>query len=108
MAAMSERLPGAMAFNAFQPLDGHRFADLVVTTRCSAAHLAPLHRVNHPVAQILRIWLRHPCWPLPIQQVESKSRRFGNPAPTQSKSRTLSRLRLDRRSPIVAARFTGG
>src|SRR5215470_13825948 len=34
MAAMSERLPGAMAFNAFQPLDGHRFADLVVTPRC--------------------------------------------------------------------------
>jgi hypothetical protein len=58
MAAMSDRLLGAMAFKALQPLDGHGFADLVMTTR-PAAHLAPLHRVDHPVAQILRIPLCH-------------------------------------------------
>jgi hypothetical protein len=28
-------------------------------------------------------------WPPPSQQVESKSRRFGNPAPIHLKSRTL-------------------
>ena len=32
-----------------RPLDRHRFADLVAPRRCAAAHLAPLHRVNHPV-----------------------------------------------------------
>jgi hypothetical protein len=89
MAAMSVRLSGAMALNAFEPLNGHRFADLVMTTRRPSAHLAFLHSVDHPVAQNLRIWLRHSCWPPPSQQVESKSPRFGNPAPTQSKNRTL-------------------
>ena len=31
MAAMSDRLSGAMAFKALQPLGGHEFADLVMT-----------------------------------------------------------------------------
>jgi hypothetical protein len=30
---MSDRLSEAMAFKALQPLDGHGFADLVMTTR---------------------------------------------------------------------------
>jgi hypothetical protein len=46
MAAMSDRLSGAMAFKALQPLDGG-FADLVMTPRRPAAQLAPLHRVDH-------------------------------------------------------------
>jgi hypothetical protein len=40
MAAMSDRLSGAMAFKALQPLDGHGFADLVMTPRCPADQLA--------------------------------------------------------------------
>ena len=47
MAAMSDRLSGAMAFKALQPLDGHGFADLVMMPRRPAAQLAPLHRVDH-------------------------------------------------------------
>jgi hypothetical protein len=46
MAAMSDRLSGAMAFKALQPLDGHGFADLVMTPRRPAGQLAPLHRVD--------------------------------------------------------------
>ena len=46
MAAMSDRLLGAMAFKALQPLDGHGFADLVMTPRRPAGQLAPLHRVD--------------------------------------------------------------
>jgi hypothetical protein len=42
MAAISDRLSGAMAFKAFQPLDGHGFADLIMTTRRPAAHLGAL------------------------------------------------------------------
>ena len=49
VAAVPDRLSRAMAFNAFEPLDRHRFADRVAPRRCAAAHLAPLHRVNHPV-----------------------------------------------------------
>jgi hypothetical protein len=44
---MSDRLSGAMAFKALQPLDGHGFADLVMTPRRPAAQLTPLHRVDH-------------------------------------------------------------
>jgi hypothetical protein len=51
MAAISDRLSGAMAFRAFQPLDGHGFADLIMTTRRPAAHLGPLNRVGHLVAR---------------------------------------------------------
>ena len=47
MAAMSDRLSGAMAFKALQPLDGHGFADLVMTPRRPAAQPAPLHCVDH-------------------------------------------------------------
>ena len=58
--------------------DRYRFADLIAPRRRPAAHFAPLHRVDHPVTQVLRIRLRHSCWPPPSQQVESKSPRFGN------------------------------
>jgi hypothetical protein len=81
MAAMSDRLSRAIPFNPLKPFDRHGLADRVMTRGCAAAHLAPLHRINHPVAQVLRIRLRHPCWPPPSPQVESKSPRFGNPHP---------------------------
>ena len=51
MVSISDRLSGAMAFRAFQPLDGHGFADLIMTTRRPAAHLGPLNRVGHLVAR---------------------------------------------------------
>jgi hypothetical protein len=89
MAAMSDRLSRALALKALQPLDGHRFADRVMTTRRSAAHL------SLSTASITRS--RKSCeygfaisrWPPPSQQVESKSRRFGNPTPIRPKRRTL-------------------
>src|SRR5271154_6812191 len=63
VAAVPDRLSRAMAFNAFKPLDRHGFADLVAPRRRAPAHPAPLHRVNHPITQVLRIRLRHSCWP---------------------------------------------
>src|ERR1700751_2826404 len=38
-----------------------------------------LDRPNHSPTQTLRIRLRHPCWPPPSRQLESHSRRHGNP-----------------------------
>src|SRR5260370_15048545 len=38
-----------------------------------------LNRPNHSPTQILRIRLRHPCSPPPSTQLESCSRRYGNP-----------------------------
>src|ERR1700692_2578749 len=38
-----------------------------------------LDRPDHPPTQILRIWLRHPGWPPPSRELESYSRRYGNP-----------------------------
>jgi hypothetical protein len=73
MAAMSHRLSRALAFNSFQPLDGYRFADRVVTRRPPAAHLAPPHRIDHPIAQILRTRLCHLLLASAQPAVESKS-----------------------------------
>ena len=49
VAAVPDRHSRAIAFNAVETLDRHPYADRVATRRCPAAHLAPLHRVNHPV-----------------------------------------------------------
>jgi len=38
-----------------------------------------LDRPNHSPTQILRIRLRHSCWPPPSRKLESYSRRYGNP-----------------------------
>src|SRR3981081_2058281 len=38
-----------------------------------------LNRPNHSSTQILRIRLRHACWPPPSRHLESCSRRYGNP-----------------------------
>ena len=59
VAAVPDRLSGAVPFNPFKPLDRHGFADCVAPRRRPPAHLAPLHRVNHAITQILRIRLRH-------------------------------------------------
>src|SRR5450631_1417583 len=38
-----------------------------------------LDRPDHSPTQILRIRLRHVCWPPPSRELESYSRRYGNP-----------------------------
>ena len=43
----------------FEPLDGHRSADRVMTRRRPSAHLGRPHRIDHPIAQVLRIPLCH-------------------------------------------------
>ena len=80
VAAVPDRLSRAIPFHPLEPFDRYGFTDLVVASRRAAAQ-ASLHRVNHPVAQVLRIRLGHSCWPPPSQQVESKYPRFGNPTP---------------------------
>src|ERR1700681_2656795 len=47
-----------------------------------------LDRPDHPPTQILRIWLRHRCWPPPSRKLESYSHRHGNP-PIQPFRETL-------------------
>jgi hypothetical protein len=53
------RLSGAIPFNSLKPFDSRRFADLVAARCCAAAHLAPLHRINHAVTQVLRLRFCH-------------------------------------------------
>jgi hypothetical protein len=79
MAAMPDQLARAIPLKPFEPFDGCGFADLIPPRRRATAHPALQHRVDHPIAQILRIWLRHPRWPPPSQQVESELQRFVNP-----------------------------
>ena len=47
-----------------------------------------LDRLDHLSTQILRIRLRHPCWPPPSRNLESYSHANGNP-PNQSFRETL-------------------
>ena len=89
MAAVADRLARPLPPIAFKPLDRHQLADLVSSRRRATAHPAPLDRIDHTVAQILRIRLRHPCWPPPSQQVESEQNRFENPPPIQANVRPL-------------------
>src|ERR1700679_2629066 len=53
MAAMANRLSGAIPLQTLQPFDGYGFADFVAACGCPAAHLASLHRVEHAVTQVL-------------------------------------------------------
>jgi len=89
MAAMPDRRSRAIPFNPLKPFNGYRFADLVASRRRATAHCALPNRINNPVAQVLRIWLRHSCWPPPSQQVESECPRFGNPPSIQAKDSPL-------------------
>src|SRR5258708_33505964 len=38
-----------------------------------------INRLDHASTQVLRIRLRHPCWPPPSRKLESYSRPHGNP-----------------------------
>ena len=89
MAAVSDGRPRAIPFNPLKPFNGYEFADLVASRRGATAHCALPNRINNPVAQVLRIWLRHSCWPPPSQQVESESPEFGNPPSIQAKDTPL-------------------
>ena len=55
-------------------------ADPEPVRRGPATHPFQNDRVDHAIAQILRISSGHPCWPPPSQQVESELRRFGKRA----------------------------
>jgi hypothetical protein len=108
VAAVPDRLSRAIPFHPLEPFDRYGFTDLVVASRRAAAQ-ASLHRVNHPVAQVLRIRLRHSCWPPPSQQVESKYPRFGNPTPdSNQKQHALGTGLLTPAIPSVSARSANG
>ena len=79
MAAVADRLSRAIPFNPFKPLDHHGFADCVASRRRAPAHLALLHRVNHAITQVLRIRLRHPCWPPPSRRLNQNATDSGIP-----------------------------
>src|SRR6266851_10009464 len=50
-----------------------------------------LDRLDHTPTQIRRIWLRHACRPPPSRQLESYSRRYGNPRFSLSGKRSSNR-----------------
>src|SRR5579863_6622388 len=64
-----------------QPQEAHHRADThTALLRSLRNGSSPLDRFNHTCPQILRIRLRHPCWPpLPSTKLESYSRAQGNP-----------------------------
>src|SRR5216684_5325137 len=62
-----------------------------------------LDRPDNSPTQILRIRLRHSCWPPPSRQLESCSHRFGNPRFSLSGKRSKQAIRdwkqnLDRKA----------
>jgi hypothetical protein len=59
MPAMPDRLSRAIPLQALKPFDGDGFADLIAPRRRAAAHLALPDRINHALAQVLRIRLRN-------------------------------------------------
>jgi hypothetical protein len=61
MAAVADRLARPFPPKAIKPLDRHGFTDLVPARCAATAYRAPLDRIDHTVAQILRIRFRHPC-----------------------------------------------
>src|SRR5580658_6601843 len=79
VSAHLARRPRTASFEALHPLDGRGLAHPEARPSRPPAHPSPNHRVDHPVAQVLRICTSHPCWPPPSQQVESEQCRFGNP-----------------------------
>jgi hypothetical protein len=79
VSAHLARCPRTAPFEALHPLDGRGLAHPKAPSSRPPAHLSPSHRVDHPVAQVLRLGTDHPCWPPPSQQVESEQCRFGNP-----------------------------
>src|SRR5580692_6979077 len=79
VSAHLARRPRTASFEALHPLDGRGLAHPEARRSRPPAHPSPNHRVDHPVAQVLRICTGHPRWPPPSQQVESEQCRFGNP-----------------------------
>jgi hypothetical protein len=99
MAAMSDRLSGAIPFNSLKPFDSHRFADLVAARCCAAAQLASLHRLDHAVTQVLRLRFCHPL--LASAQAGKRGRKLGREAPAErSKRQTRAGHRPIRRKTL--------
>src|SRR3984957_17218624 len=79
VSAHLARRPRTASFEALHPLDGRGLAHPEARRSRPPAHPSPNYRVDHPVAQVLRICTGHPRWPPPSQQVESEQCQFGNP-----------------------------
>ena len=97
VSAHLARRPRTASFEALHPLDGRGLAHPEARRSRPPAHPSPNHRVDHPVAQVLRICTGHPRWPPPSQQVESEQCRFGNPNRFKLDA-ACSRARRPRRS----------
>ena len=98
VSAHLARRPRTAPFEALHPLDGRGLAHPKARRSRPPAHLSPNHRVDHPVAQVLRICTGHPCWPPPSQQVESEQCQFGNPNQFKLDTACSSRLPRARRA----------
>src|SRR5882757_4376600 len=75
---------------AVKPEKAHDRADAHATLlRGFRNGSAVLNRADYARTQVIRIRLRHPCWPPPSRKLESYSCRHGNPPPIQPFRKTL-------------------
>ena len=63
VSAHLARRPPTAPFEALHPLDGRGLAHPKARRSRPPAHLSPNHRVDHPVAQVLRTSLANRHWP---------------------------------------------
>src|SRR3982074_2137450 len=78
VAAEFGRLDAACLPVKLEEADDRADADAALLRSFRDGSPAP-NRPNHSSTQILRIRLRHACWPPPSRHLESCSRRYGNP-----------------------------
>src|SRR5258708_18948430 len=65
---------------AVKPEEAYDRTDAHATLLAGVGDGSPaINRFDHASTQVLRIRLRHPCWPPPSRELESYSRRHGNP-----------------------------
>src|SRR5260370_39666814 len=65
---------------AVKPEEAYDRTDAHATLLAGVGDGSPaINRFDHASTQVLRIRLRHPCWPPPSTELESYSRPHGNP-----------------------------
>src|SRR5260370_33545423 len=65
---------------ALKPEEAYDRTDAHATLLGGVGYASPaIDRFDHAFTQVLRIRLRHPCWPPPSRKLESYSRKHGNP-----------------------------
>src|ERR1700682_286371 len=65
---------------ALKPEEPYDRTDAHATLLGGVGYGSPaINRFDHASTQVHRIRLRHPCWPPPSRELESYSRRHGNP-----------------------------